>query len=1172
MSANADTNPNIKLKLGSNESLYQLKTEGGRVLAVDARGQLISVDPEDLEDEDDNDIPLENTLWCVTVTQEHKGQTPIYDFLNKGAQVFLDVTMDQPFDGEHSEGAAKLGGEIGGWAYSKTFEEGIDADYQPLFSYFKSDSVVGFQEGPGRLVLYKTLATEIENSDLLKVKLSIVDPLTLNADQINTKLGMLAKANKKVSLTFTPDRNKTSLKNPFSDVPFYAKDVDRDYGFVKIYRASDDSLLYVDTAYTNVNGAKFLAFNYAKDSARIADIFAQAEFNFTYFPTNDSLVIQVKQATYAPGADGSFKSALPGPDAKSIMTDVNDGEEAAKNIGEDNNRNYVTVQDLIKADEIRIVTIRNKKESDINLGFAGCKMAESNLTTLADGVYTIKNAKGRYFGIPVSNCLGDNSIPSRSLIIEEVLSAYEQITKVLPKGEAPYTTAQVDSIINSYKAAAFFPQWNIVKSDIQDLNHMPAYQWVVLKLKTTAPLDTVSPILLVNREFNLTLPMQLYKDSTGLLCASMFGLTIAKGITFTALADNVISDPYAGYKYMDQKEQMLTKYALNYFNPYNMNKFVSMEADSTLSAMSDAKVYFNIEPADTMIKYGITVSKTLLKRIPNLAQLKRTPFYMYSTIDGVKKYVAAAPKASTGEYTMIANSEGNRPVPFFFKENNHYNGQHYYAMMVADSAVYTLKFGGQNILNVDNISNDLINGLRNRGINPDDIVNEAILDSIDEAEGLKDYLKLAYTQLVEKLPWAPLCLKVGVADNSLNGALLYECGCEVSTSTFAFVPMDESLYRHFNNANLGEVEGTQSFKFVEKTRGEYLMDENNVNLQNKKWEADNNHTIDYLGIWTADKASLNGTALGLRLDTVWVNRGLGNIKPQYLISVDRHEVAGTDTIPCTESTPHHDVNGNVTDAMHCAHAIVGHAGYAYGKYLISFADSANVVPYTDVESGYYRLAFKPAIHQGDSLILLASDDQMAPIDSLSPLALIAKYGAKGYKGNGAILDLTGDKHKNYTWSFRYTNPGSGATATTEGVENEFLIESNNFDGQNIAPEYAAWVKMQNGCLCLTNASSEFNNAKTGGDGALIFNVKKLAAGDAMVTDAATVTASDFAVIAGEGQVTINGAAGKKVVVSNILGQTVANTVLTSDNATIAAPAGVVVVAVEGEAAVKAIVK
>lgn len=69
-----------------------------------------------------------------------------------------------------------------------------------------------------------------------------------------------------------------------------------------------------------------------------------------------------------------------------------------------------------------------------------------------------------------------------------------------------------------------------------------------------------------------------------------------------------------------------------------------------------------------------------------------------------------------------------------------------------------------------------------------------------------------------------------------------------------------------------------------------------------------------------------------------------------------------------------------------------------------------------------------------------------------------------------------------------------------------------------------------------------------------------------------VAVSEVKVLAGEGNVTIAGAAGKKVVISNILGQVVANTVISSDNAVIAAPAGVVVVAVEGEAAVKAIVK
>ena len=91
---------------------------------------------------------------------------------------------------------------------------------------------------------------------------------------------------------------------------------------------------------------------------------------------------------------------------------------------------------------------------------------------------------------------------------------------------------------------------------------------------------------------------------------------------------------------------------------------------------------------------------------------------------------------------------------------------------------------------------------------------------------------------------------------------------------------------------------------------------------------------------------------------------------------------------------------------------------------------------------------------------------------------------------------------------------------------------------------------------------------TYGDQAELFVIERAAT----PTANETIAASAVTVIAGEGNVTIAGAAGKKVVIANILGQTIANTVLTSDNVTIAAPAGVVVVAVEGEAAVKAIVK
>ncbi|RHJ78543.1 DUF6383 domain-containing protein [Parabacteroides sp. AM08-6] len=74
------------------------------------------------------------------------------------------------------------------------------------------------------------------------------------------------------------------------------------------------------------------------------------------------------------------------------------------------------------------------------------------------------------------------------------------------------------------------------------------------------------------------------------------------------------------------------------------------------------------------------------------------------------------------------------------------------------------------------------------------------------------------------------------------------------------------------------------------------------------------------------------------------------------------------------------------------------------------------------------------------------------------------------------------------------------------------------------------------------------------------------------TDNDNVSVSEVSVIASEGKVTISGAAGKKVVISNMLGQVKANAILASDNETIAVPAGVVVVAVEGEEAVKAIVE
>ena len=69
-----------------------------------------------------------------------------------------------------------------------------------------------------------------------------------------------------------------------------------------------------------------------------------------------------------------------------------------------------------------------------------------------------------------------------------------------------------------------------------------------------------------------------------------------------------------------------------------------------------------------------------------------------------------------------------------------------------------------------------------------------------------------------------------------------------------------------------------------------------------------------------------------------------------------------------------------------------------------------------------------------------------------------------------------------------------------------------------------------------------------------------------------VSASEVKVVAYDGAINIKNAAGKNVVVSTILGQIVANEVLTSDNATISVPAGIAIVSVDGEEAVKVSVR
>ncbi len=1034
---------------GTNDGLYQLKT-GNRYLAVNEKGELVTVDNVTADN-------VASTLWCTTVTVENQGKAPIYDFVNKGAEALLSVTMDDfAKNAMQTTKNSFVGGEIAGWAFSGTYANALETN-RPLYSYFQEDSVVGLVLDGTNVRLKKAggKATDISGAKFATFTLVEADGIALNAKQINTKLGIQDAANG-VKLTFNPDRNNTSLENPFSDVAFIAKDA-KDGSFVYVTRKADNQYLHVDTAYTNKNSDKFLAFNYKK--ALSTDLADQGKFLFTYFPSHDSLVIQVKQATRLSASVKDWKTALTTPgNHKTIIANNK------------NAKNYVTIQDLVKADEIRIVTIADVKETDITLGFTGCVQAGTDKVSLEDGLYVIQNAEtNKYLASPI----------------------------------------HVDGAAS---------EWVTVDKAEQNVMHMPAYQWVVLKTKTSEYFLSTSPVNVTNREYpSLKNPTYNTTDKV-LKNGASWQLTQAEGsklyyckalssdsLVITKITDkNILGDKYLGYKYLTDDELMITNYAFNYFNPYTMDKYIAqVEGDTTLNALQEEATFFELvkQNNNKTVAYGYTVDATVQARIEGLAQLERATYQ----IKAGKNMIAV------GKENRYVLTENLAPATFYFKENNETEKGCYYAFIDADD------------VNKDNKGN-----------------------------------VLSFNN------------KLGVADQSLKALLQEQVIEEVRTSAFRIGLADQPLYRRFNHVELdGAVEGnedaTKLLKFKEAYVGDYLMDETNKNFMRED--------MDYLGI-----GAKNIAKAGLSFNVRPFNIGKSTqyqIKPQYLVYVSETENKGTEGKPCDATNHKHmNANGEPCGPEDCIHATPAVPGFNRYKLLVSFADSVEA---KDVVKGeelyhfgkYHRVGFVDAVEQDSVLYILGEHFENVATKDLSMEDI-----KKVVKGINLKVAVTEDTHHNYTWSFRYIDPAKAANEVEE--DRAFLIESNvepkGNKGESIAPTNAAWLKNQNNCLVLSDPEeSEFEEAKTGGDNALIFNIEKGSADD-MATDNEEIATSEVTVIAGEGNVTIAGAAGKKVVVSNILGQVVANTVITSDNATIAAPAGVVVVAVEGEEAVKAIIK
>ena len=274
-------------------------------------------------------------------------------------------------------------------------------------------------------------------------------------------------------------------------------------------------------------------------------------------------------------------------------------------------------------------------------------------------------------------------------------------------------------------------------------------------------------------------------------------------------------------------------------------------------------------------------------------------------------------------------------------------------------------------------------------------------------------------------------------------------------------------------------------------------------------------------------ATVEDMAPALYVDTAFVNRtdeyGKNN-RYQYLLVVNPKYVPAE---PC-------DIPGHPEL----------HPDTTYGRFLINMIDSAvwanangaihnnKFINDTEADETYVKVGFHWGYRTGDALYL-TEDNTYSKVEKKIALDSrdfnIAKF------------------------AFRYTNAASNDPNGSFKIQTRYIDYNDAIKGEGeIYESNDGFLRTVNGVVVITEGyarGEEFN----------------LAAETSDPTANETITAEGaVSVVATDGAVTIKGAEGKNVVIATILGKVVANETINSDNETIAVPAGIAVVSVDGE--------
>ena len=571
------------------------------------------------------------------------------------------------------------------------------------------------------------------------------------------------------------------------------------------------------------------------------------------------------------------------------------------------------------------------------------------------------------------------------------------------------------------------------------------------------------------------------------------------------------------------------------------------------------------------IPYGYTSSKA------GASQLYKTAFKLKlkdtNLIDNDHKFVAIN---NQHKYVVALESEINNPknqlsyAIVTLKENNEVEGEHCYALVNAEQ--YTI---------VNGISKEDLKGLKYTEVEDENgFMNPTYYIDVDANDGEtfnpeKDKVMVTGNNMYQisgKLVIEGTTLDAKIADL-----------CETTSSVFKLVNGNRPVYRTLDAELVNNMKKVVDIRTIDRQGNESLF-EDSSSKEAQRWN------MNYLG---AENMGDPTSREGLYVDKVAKSNAR---MPQYLFVVAADSVPAyrwcNETLPTGE--PKHGVNPS------CGHD-EDYAGYVEGRFLVNFNDSVKsaIDKVTNADKfksdNYVRLGFVEAVHRGDTLYILKAPYTLASIKVASEdpadngkMFIRPDYLAPANAGivyDAIVLDGT---HNNAAFALRNTDDPNGQE------EGEFIIESNDINNKSQIGAFAAgaWLKIINNVPVLAQYYNKNGDHNTGdstdswivnGDYApvgtfgevinqsarfVISGVDK----DGSTTDNEEIEVDGISVVGVNGAIVVKGAAGKTVVVNNILGQTVATSVAASDNATITVPAGIVVVTVDGEEAVKTVVK